>query len=48
MFNDLEKTIRMSDEEFFVLRDFINRQCGIYFEISSNYLLENRLSRRIH
>ena len=48
MFNDLEKTISMSDEEFFVLRDFINRQCGLYFELSSKYLLEKRLSRRIH
>jgi chemotaxis protein methyltransferase CheR len=48
MFNDPEKTINMSDEEFFVLRDFINRQCGLYFEISSKYLLEKRLSRRIH
>ena len=48
MFNDLEKTISMSDEEFFVLRDFVNRQCGLYFELSSKYLLEKRLSRRIH
>lgn len=48
MFNDPEKTIKMSDEEFLVLRDFINRECGLYFEISSKYLLEKRLSRRIH
>ena len=48
MFSDPEKTIKMSDEEFLVLRDFINRECGLYFEISSKYLLEKRLSRRIH
>ena len=48
MFNDPEKTIKMSDEEFLVLRDFINRECGLYFELSSKYLLEKRLSRRIH
>ena len=48
MFNDLEKAISMSDEEFLVLRDFITRQCGLYFELSSKYLLEKRLSRRIH
>lgn len=48
MFSDVEKTIKMSDEEFLVLRDFINRECGLYFDTSSKYLLEKRLSRRIH
>ncbi|MDT8318191.1 MAG: protein-glutamate O-methyltransferase CheR [bacterium] len=48
MFNDPEKTIKMCDEEFLVLRDFINRECGLYFELSSKYILEKRLSRRIH
>lgn len=37
----------MSDEEFRALRDFINGQCGLYFDVSSKYLLEKRLSRRI-
>ena len=48
MFNNPEKTISMSEVEFFAMRDFINRQCGLYFEISSKYLLEKRLSRRVH
>jgi len=48
LFNNPEKTISMSEVEFFAMRDFINGQCGLYFEISSKYLLEKRLSRRVH
>lgn len=48
MFNNPEKIITMTEVEFYAIRDFINRQCGLYFEISSKYLLEKRLSRRIH
>lgn len=48
MFNNPEKTLVMSEVEFYAIRDFINGQCGLYFEISSKYLLEKRLSRRVH
>jgi len=37
----------MADEEFRALRDFINSQCGLYFDLSSKFLLEKRLSRRV-
>ncbi len=37
----------MSDEEFRVLRDFINGHCGLYFDSPSRYLLEKRLSKRV-
>lgn len=48
MFNNPEKPVAMSEVEFYAIRDFINRQCGLYFEISSKYLLEKRLSRRVY
>jgi len=48
LFNNPEKPIAMSEVEFYAIRDFINRQCGLFFEISSKYLLEKRLSRRVH
>lgn len=43
-----DQIIEMSDEEFRSIRDYINGQCGLYFELSSKYLLEKRLSRRVH
>lgn len=42
-----EKTFMMTDEEFRILRDHINGQCGLYFDLSSKYLLEKRLSKRL-
>lgn len=41
------KIIPMSDETFRLLRDLIRNYCGIYFDDSSKYLLERRLSRRV-
>lgn len=38
----------MSDEEFRSIRDYINRQCGLYFDLTSKYILEKRLSGRVH
>ena len=45
MFED--KTIPMPDDIYRLLRDFIHGYCGIYFDDSSKFLLERRLSRRI-
>ncbi|MCX7793283.1 MAG: protein-glutamate O-methyltransferase CheR [Thermodesulfovibrionales bacterium] len=41
------KIIPMSDETFRLLRDLIRNYCGLYFDDSSKYLLERRLSRRV-
>ncbi len=41
------KIIPMSDETFRLIRDLIRNYCGIYFDDSSKYLLERRLSRRV-
>ena len=37
----------MSDEEFHLMRDFVYRHCGIFFDNGSKYLLEKRLARRL-
>ncbi|MDA8168773.1 MAG: protein-glutamate O-methyltransferase CheR [Nitrospiraceae bacterium] len=42
-----EKIIKLPEEEFRLLRDLIKDYCGIYFDDSSRFLLEKRLSRRI-
>ncbi len=42
-----EHIIPLSDETFRLLRDLIKNYCGIYFDDTSKYLLERRLSRRI-
>lgn len=43
-----DKIISMSLEEFRSVRDYINEKCGLFFDDDSKYLLEKRLSRRIH
>ncbi len=42
-----ENTIEMDDEEFLLIRDIIHDNYGLYFDPSSKYLLEKRLSRRL-
>ncbi len=42
-----EQIIPLPDDIFRLLRDFIHDYCGIYFDDSSRFLLERRLSRRI-
>jgi len=39
--------IKMSDEEFRLLRAYIYEQTGIYFQDSKKYLLEGRLGKRL-
>lgn len=41
------KELKITDEEFIQLRDFIYQQCGIYIAENRKYLVENRLSNRI-
>ncbi len=43
----LSKGLKISDEEFIQLRDFIYSQCGIFIAENRKYLVENRLSNRI-
>lgn len=43
----LEPKIKMSDEEFRLIRDFIYQHSGIAFDASSKFLLEGRLSHRL-
>lgn len=41
------KELKISNEEFTQLRDFIYQQCGIFIAENRKYLVENRLSNRI-
>ncbi len=43
----LRQELKISDSEFFQLRDFIYQQTGIYIGDNRKYLLENRLSNRL-
>lgn len=43
-----EQIIPLPDDEFRLIRDFIHDYCGIYFDDGSKFLLERRLSRRLH
>lgn len=41
------RVITMTDEVFKLLRDLIRDYCGIFFDDSTRYLLERRLTRRL-
>lgn len=41
------ETVRISDDTFRLIRDFIKNHCGLYFDDGSKFLLEKRLSRRV-
>ena len=41
------KELKIADQEFSNLRDFIYAQCGIYIADNRKYLLENRLGNRL-
>jgi len=43
----LGKELKIKDQEFVNLRDFIYAQCGIYIADNRKYLLENRLGNRL-
>lgn len=42
-----EEIIALPDDVFRLIRDIIKDYCGLYFDDTSRYLLEKRLSRRI-
>ncbi|SHN49308.1 CheR family methyltransferase [Desulfovibrio litoralis] len=44
----VKKEIKVTDEEFKQLRDFIYAQCGIFIAENRKYLIENRLTNRIN
>ena len=43
----LQKDLKVSDDEFVLLRDFIYQQSGIFIAENRKYLIENRLNNRI-
>lgn len=47
MITGQEDIIPLSDDVFRLLRDLIKDYCGVYFDDSSKYLLERRLTRRV-
>ncbi len=44
---DISSAPKLSDETFFMLRDFIYTRTGIYFPEKKKYLLEGRLVKRL-
>ena len=44
---EAEKVIPLSEDVFRLIRDIIKDYCGLYFDDSSLYLIEKRLSRRV-
>jgi chemotaxis protein methyltransferase CheR len=43
-----DEVIHLPEEVFRLIRDLIRDYCGIYFDDGSRYVLEKRLSRRVH
>lgn len=43
----LRKSVRISDDEFVQLRDFIYEKSGIFVDVKRKYLFESRFSRRL-
>lgn len=44
----LRKSVRISDDEFIQLRDFIYDKSGIYVDVKRKYLFESRFSKRLN
>lgn len=44
---ETEAVIPLSEDVFRLIRDIIKDYCGLYFDDSSRYLIEKRLSRRV-
>ena len=44
---EAETVIPLSEDVFRLIRDIIKDYCGLYFDDSSRYLIEKRLSRRV-
>jgi len=43
----LRKSVKITDDEFVLLRDFIYEKSGIYVDIKRKYLFESRFSKRL-
>jgi len=43
----LRKSVRITDDEFVELRDFIYERSGIFVDVKRKYLFENRFSKRL-
>lgn len=43
----LRKSVRITDDEFVELRDFIYEKSGIFVDVKRKYLFENRFSKRL-
>ncbi|ADU65479.1 Protein-glutamate O-methyltransferase [Desulfurispirillum indicum S5] len=41
------QVIKLTDEEYKLIRDMVYEYCGIYFQEHKKYIIENRLSRRL-
>lgn len=44
---DREGKVRLTEDVFRLLRDFIRDYCGIYFDDASRFIIERRLQRRL-
>jgi chemotaxis protein methyltransferase CheR len=44
----LRKSVRISDDEFVQLRDFIYEKSGIFVDVKRKYLFESRFSKRLN
>jgi len=44
----LRKSVRITDEEFVQLRDFIYEKSGIFVDVKRKYLFESRFSKRLN
>ena len=42
-----EEILPLSEDVFRLIRDIIRDYCGLFFDDSSKYLIEKRLSRRV-
>ncbi len=42
-----EPDVRMTDEEYRLIRDLVHGHCGLFFDTDSRYLLEKRLAGRL-
>jgi chemotaxis protein methyltransferase CheR len=47
MISDVDKSMKMTQEEFVMIRDFIHEKAGIFFAENKMYLVQNRLEKRM-
>ena len=47
MISDVNKNLKITQEEFVMIRDFIHEKAGIFFAENKMYLVQNRLEKRM-